>query len=52
MATTILFLELAVVLAMIFIGARMGGIGLGIFRYARRLCAGLWLRTEARQRTY
>lgn len=31
MATTILLLELAVVLAMIFIGARMGGIGLGIF---------------------
>lgn len=31
MATTVLLLELAVVLAMIFIGARMGGIGLGIF---------------------
>lgn len=31
MATTILLLELAVVLAMIFIGARVGGIGLGIY---------------------
>ena len=31
MATTLLFLQLAVVLAMIFIGARVGSIGLGIY---------------------
>ena len=31
MATILLFLELAVVLAMIFIGARVGSIGLGIY---------------------
>ena len=31
MATFLLFLQLAVVLAMIFIGARVGGIGLGIY---------------------
>ena len=28
---TLMILELAVVLAMIFIGARVGGIGLGIY---------------------
>ena len=31
MATTLLLLELAVVLAMIYIGARIGGIGLGVY---------------------
>lgn len=31
MATTIILLQFAVVLALIFIGARVGGIGLGIF---------------------
>lgn len=31
MATTIILLQLAIVLALIFIGARVGGIGLGIF---------------------
>ena len=31
MATAIILLQLAIVLALIFIGARIGGIGLGIF---------------------
>ncbi len=31
MATTIILIQLAIVLALIFIGARVGGIGLGIF---------------------
>ena len=31
MATTLLFLQLLIVLAMIFIGAKVGGIGLGIY---------------------
>ena len=31
MATFLLLLQLAIVLAMIFIGARVGGIGLGIY---------------------
>ncbi len=31
MATALIFIELAIVLALIFIGARVGGIGLGVF---------------------
>ena len=31
MATTLIFLQLLIVLAMIFIGAKVGGIGLGIY---------------------
>lgn len=31
MATTLILLELAIVIALIFIGARVGGIGLGIY---------------------
>ena len=31
MATTLVLIQLAIVLAMIFIGARVGGIGLGIY---------------------
>ena len=31
MATTIVFIQLFIVLALIFIGARVGGIGLGIY---------------------
>ncbi len=31
MATTLIFLQLAIVLALIFIGARVGGIGLGVY---------------------
>jgi anaerobic C4-dicarboxylate transporter DcuA len=31
MATALIFVELAIVLALIFIGARVGGIGLGVF---------------------
>ena len=31
MATTLFFLQLLIVLAMIFIGAKVGGIGLGIY---------------------
>ena len=31
MATTIILIQLLIVLALIFIGARVGGIGLGIY---------------------
>ncbi len=52
MATAIILIQLALVLALIFIGARVGGIGLGNLWYGGRFHPCLCLRTEARKSAY
>lgn len=48
MATAIILLQFAIVLTLIFKGARVGGIGLGIYWYGGRDYFGVSLWTETR----